>query len=238
MKERPILFSGEMVRAILEGRKTQTRRVISVQPSRPEMKVATVTEGPKNRVGKLFWAMERGQGWDNEYFSNPYGQPGDRLWVRENLLWSQYASKGVNDVRYEADGVECQNEWPDEWIPAGKVNHRVDTHDNLPAGGITEYYGKVPSIFMPRWASRIILEITGMRVERLQDISEADAFAEGIDTESDDYNRAEHAQLGGAQVEGGSPAVFAYKGLWEKINGAESWAVNLWVWVIEFKRVV
>jgi hypothetical protein len=207
MKERPILFSGEMVRAILEGRKTQSRRVISVQPSRPEMKLATVTEGPPNRYGKLFWAMERGQGWDNEYFSNPYGQRGDRLWVRETFC-------------------------PD-WASHGPI-YKADGGSAIEAGYSREPRWK-PSIHMPRKYSRITLAITGIRVERLQDISEADAQAEGITTKDilDDIAFCNPK----APIVDHPTARNAFIALWQDINGADSWAANPWLWVIEFKRV-
>jgi len=205
MKERPILMSAAMVRAILEGRKTQTRQVIPVQPSQADMKIARVTEGPRDRVGKLFWAMDRGQGWDNEYFSCQYGQPGDRLWVRET--WA---------ARPEQDNLP-----PSECDDTG-IWWRASL-SAVPAG-YEACHGKWrPSIHMPRWASRITLEITGVRVERLQDITNNDALEEG----TPDLRT----------IENGWDMRRCFQELWEQINGAGSWSKNPWVWVIEFKKV-
>ncbi|KIA78994.1 hypothetical protein QR66_18395 [Chromobacterium piscinae] len=187
MKERPILFAGEMVRAALAGTKTQTRRIVKGEPD------------------FIRWnpiAINGVAGWENEHgrpLRCPHGRPGDRLWVREAF---QIVRRGDDwDIPiYRADDI------------AGHINS-----------------GWKPSIHMPRWASRILLEITDVRVERLQDISEADAVAEGVTP---------------AAVQSFSdtglvtrPAGFAYRDLWEQINGAGSWDANPWVWVVEFKRV-
>jgi hypothetical protein len=134
----------------------------------------------------------------------PYGQPGDRLWVRE--AWSRDEEDGA--LFYRAD--------------VGTGNEADDWQRNIYEGA--SGYRWKPSIFMPRWASRILLEVTAVRVERLQDISEADAIAEG----------APWAACGAPQ-EGSHKAGFAQ--LWESINGPNSWDANPWVWVIEFKRV-
>lgn len=212
--ERPILFSGPMVRAILEGRKTQTRRV--VKPTQSEPKVAPLRMEPwvidgeqqEDDNGAPAWA-----GFHPEYpgeakwFTCPYGQPGERLWVRET--WQE--SKRIVDlpatlVHYSADDVEV---WKDGIVlPFSWANQTK----------------KRPSIFMPRWASRITLEITGVRVERVQDISEADAQAEGVQ----DYM---------PQSNHGAYETFAM--LWSHINEKRGygWTVNPWVWVVEFKRV-
>lgn len=214
MKERPILFSTPNVEAILDGEKTQTRRVIKPQPQPNGGKGLHPIEPYACPDGRWNWVLS-GTGMGGNPFSCLYGKPGDHLWVRE---------------KFQANRPFT-----------GNIDHDFTATDFMYyAGDNPRYRDKdkwKPSIHMPRVASRITLEITNVRVERLQKISEMDAFAEGIDTEGDDYNRAEHAQLGGVSVDGGSPAVFAYKGLWEKINGAGSWNVNPWVWVIEFKRV-
>lgn len=185
MKERPILFNAPMVRAILSGQKTQTRR--GAKPVKhPDLgnlyyPGALVLEREPQHV------IER---------ACPYGQPGDRLRVRETHSYA-----------------------PDHDEPAGcaRVLYAADG----------ERYGKLhPSIHMPRWASRILLEIVSVRVERLQDISEADAEAEGIDflrrvPDADETLTAKEL----------------YECLWESINGAGSWNANPWVWAIEFKRI-
>ena len=180
-KEHPILFSAPMVRALLNGSKTQTRRV--VKPT-PEWIGQSGVLSYRGRVG-LPHAL------------SPYGQPGDRLWVRETWM----------DLR----GVEGA---------LGGAMYRA-TFGNAPEGGKWR-----PSIHMPRWASRITLEITSVRVERLQDISEADALEEGIT-----YNDLPNNGLAPRR------ARTWYCSLWEQINGPGSWDANPWVWVIEFKRV-
>lgn len=174
MKERPILFKDEMIRAILNGSKTQTRRIIKPQPLPGE-------------IGTLGRGVPFIRGEKNSILC-PYGQPGDRLWVRET-----HAIEG-SIVRYHAT-------------------------DN-----VNELRRKRPSIHMPRWASRLTLEITRVRVERLQACNEVDAIAEG----------APWAACGSPQ-EGSRKAGFA--ALWESINGPGSWDANPWVWVVEFKRV-
>lgn len=160
MKERPILFNAEMVYAILEGRKTQTRRIVKPQPVLI------------SRKGSLFWSFngtdlaDAGQDWFLKQC--PYGQPGDQLWVRESCR-AEELSDGKDVVRY-FDGVcipiENSPESSEKWLNLYSYNGKR---------GAT-----VPSIHMPRWASRITLEITNVRVERLQDISEEDALKEGV----------------------------------------------------------
>jgi hypothetical protein len=179
MKERPILFSAPMVRGILAGTKVQTRRVVKPQ--------AMGQWGP--------------------VVPCPYGQPGDRLWVREAWDFIPEGDPGTPScagIRYWADaGYELRTP-PSNYNPMLYGKERVR-----------------PSIHMPRWASRITLEVTGVRVERLQDISEADARAEGISrADCPDWH-----------------ATTDYRALWESIHGPGSWAANPWVWVVEFKRV-
>jgi hypothetical protein len=191
MKERPILFSGAMVRAILQGRKTQTRRVVKPQPDCTRTSLASCAGNRSVRV----IAMRQGM---YSIFC-PYGQPGDRLWVKETFT--------------EGEGVI----------------YRADWNPEVSLDGLWK-----PSIFMPRRLSRITLEITAVRVERLQDITEADAVAEGIYFDhdfdgyvSDDEGRHYH----------GNSAVRSYEHLWQSINGAGSWEANPFVWVLEFRRV-
>ena len=202
MKERPIIFRAEMVRAILAGRKTQMRRI--VKPCH----MATV---------------------DAEQFPIlamcPYGSPGDRLWVRETCRAEAIDDEGLCGVRYVADKqfmpIENTREASDRW---------VQLYWYRGMEGAT-----VPPIHMPRWASRITLEITDVRVERLQDISEDDCLAEGI-------AQVVREKLPGIQQCGEYDTidvdpVAEYRDLWESINGPESWAANPWVWVIGFKKL-
>ena len=195
---RPILFSGAMVRAILENSKTQTRRIVKPQPT---------TEIRSGMMG--YWSIQP----DVREFSCPYGQPGDRLWVRET--WQAWA---------ECDKLKATQ------LPADAMANL-----NFPANGNTWPSRIRSSIHMPRWASRITLEITGVRVEKLQGISESDAIAEGCSKNHNGYYwGGPHAVSGLKQM---ATAKSAYNDLWTSINGPDSWAANPWVWVVEFKKV-
>jgi hypothetical protein len=219
MKERPILFSAPMVRAIPPGTKTQTRRVVRPQP--PEILPAYapkvywpardrhMTHGDPD--GAAYLQFERPGDYDGAHvmrggfgFRCPYGQPGDRLWVKET--WRVCGGK---EYEYQQD-------------PSQVMYRATHQEDGFPF--TWESYVWRPSIYMPRWASRITLEVTAIRVERLQDISEADAIAEG----------APWAACGAPQ-EGSHKAGFAQ--LWESIHGPGSWEANPWVWVVEFRQV-
>lgn len=247
MKERPILFNGPMVRAILEGRKTQTRRVVKVQPPSDDYKFSTLmsTTGPKKEIGKHRWVKEEGLliRDHSECFTNPYGKPGDRLWVRETWIEGYYHNPDADDgpvveVVYRADNESkmCaapSYEFADDWMRQFSEDGPYDP----------QYH---PSIFMPRWASRITLEVTGVRVERVQNISEDDAIAEGIDTESEEYNIAQNIldNIGGFpgashDIERCSPEINEFKNLWDSINEKRGygWDKNPWVWVVEFRRI-
>lgn len=209
-KSRPILFSGPMVRAILDGRKTQTRRAVKDVPDWClSGDVAAITNG----AGE--WAISqlgtRPRVWPPDPksgFTCPYGQPGDELWVRET--WrplSEFDPSPETGAAYWADshvGLERRN---------GDAKWR-------------------PSIHMPRWASRITLTVTAVRVERLQDISEADAIAEGCSEFYGDIMNINDGHVGTAT----RPRRFAFRDLWQSINGPDSWDANPWVWVVEFER--
>lgn len=226
MKERPILMSGAMVRAILEGRKTQTRRIITSRKQEHfgiiQDVLSSALDIEANKIGGWRISGDSPTCYDGEVQMNdwsteiecPYGVSGDRLWVKETFAYS--VGESVPD--------------------GGKVEMRAYRSDF--GDDATCPVGKwKPSIFMHRALSRVTLEITDVRVERLQDISEADAFAEGIDEEGEAYSKAEHFQLGGSNIRGGTPAVFAYADLWESINGEGSWAANPYVWVLTFRRI-
>jgi len=219
MKERPILFSPPMVCAILGGKKTQTRRVVKQQP--PETTIGVTTwYHPDPRAHFYAWTEDgKGEveladdGWCKPC---PYGQPGDRLWVRE--AWR------VIDL---ANGFA-----PREITAAHRIWYEADVPHESPAGRYR------PGMFMPRWASRIKLEITGVRVERLQDIREADAVAEGVSPANccmRDDDTSALSRIG--PVFGNSFPIARYAALWESINGHGSWEANQWVWVVEFKRI-
>jgi len=209
MKERPIIFSGEMVRAILDGRKTQTRRVIKPQPDYAILKEGTELEAHKCpqlapvHSGRKEWGLYRvpyhGRDVPCFSFDCPYGKPGDRLWVRET--WARF--KG--NVFYKQEGSN---------------NHLIE-----------KTVGWTPSIYMPRWASGIALEITSIRVERIQEITPIDALAEGIEYER--YGQG----LGDACDE--VRILQTFQELWDSINAKRGygWYENPWVWVIEFKVI-
>jgi len=218
MKERPILFSAPMVRAILEGRKTMTRRVVKPQPHAgvDAVKWQDVIITGCNTQDQSGFAMMRGGVIDSEAIRCPYGTPGDRLWVRETFWHREvFHADYLMDYRYCAT----------EPTPPGSVD--PNDYDTLEG-----YWRKMPSIHMPRWASRITLEVTGVRVERLLEISEQDAIAEGVQWPK--YDDFEPVTIDGFTS---GPARIAFKELWSNINGAASWDANPWVWVVEFRRV-
>ncbi len=214
MADRPILFSGPMIRALLAGTKTQTRRVVKPQPDVDarffDLDVAINMKGEP--AGLAAWFLESNDGGLPPVFC-PYGQPGDRLWVRETWRRDIDKADGARLVQYRAD---------DAIVEAPR------TYFDLPSPGW------IPSIHMPRWASRITLEVAGVRVERLQDISEADAQAEGITPLPNHPGRWLSDHRPGLNF---PSAVAAYRDLWEQINGPESWSENPHVWVVEFRLV-
>lgn len=218
MRERPILFSAPMVLAILEGRKSQTRRVCKVQPVvRPDLSPS----------GLLAWLVNVGTYMFGdkpmpEFVSRcPYGQPGDRLWVRETG-WE----RPIRTPRQMREGADT---WPKFAYDADGWSD--DDHADFKRWG----FRRRPSIHMPRWASRILLEVTAVRVERLRDISEADATAEGV--YADAACNGMFTADGNTYTTKQDGAVGAYAELWESLHGYDAWDANPWVWVVEFKRV-
>lgn len=213
-KERPILFSGAMVRALLDGSKTQTRRIIKPDPGpywNPVVGVynpIVIKNGGYEAPGpEIFGASDENQG-----FKCPYGKPGDRLWVRET--W-----RGVVEISQPGTPVEYGVA---RYVPDQEHCRRIEYAATMERDG--EPFR--PSIHMPRWASRILLEIVDVRVERLQDIGTEEIQAEGVVTAREDI--MEH---------GCRARVIDFSRLWESINGAGSWDANPWVWMVEFERV-
>lgn len=206
MKERPILFSGEMVRAILDGRKTQTRRLVKPQPTITfKDNDIAIWDDPKT-ISTRTWNGSEGF---NDFC--PYGQVGDRLWVRETwacLKPNSNETGNINSIHTIA--YKATDKYPDgiKWKP---------------------------SIHMPRTASRITLEITGVRVERLQDISEEDAIAEGIEP-SFMWTGVQRYKSYTSKTHDLTP-ILSFMSLWKSINGNDSWELNPYVWVIEFKQI-
>lgn len=212
MAEKPILFSGEMVRALLEGRKTQTRRVMNPQPSSEFSPIAVEWYEPVvvDRNGEEIPGSAIYGVYDvEEGYRCPYGAPGDRLWVRETWR-AEELEDGTDGIRYAADNaflpIENNQQAANRWVDVYNQNKPMAWK---------------PSIFLPRWASRINLEIMNVRVERIKQITDADAGAEGCNGYSD------------AEV------YVKFQDLWDKINGPRGfgWDVNPWVWVVEFKVV-
>lgn len=219
-KERPILFSAEMVRKILAGEKTQTRRVIKSQPElhyRPE-----IYKAYKDSIDDIWrWLYDDSHGCSGMAEFNggsvsricPYGKVGDKLWCRETFRHygnSFVGGKAFGLVEYVADSS----------------HKRIEVFEDLPTR--LDWEKNQPSIFMPRWASRITLEIVSVRVERLQEITASDVMAEGM---IQDPLTVKHRQ---------DIAEFRFQQGWDSINGKRpgcDWASNPWCWCISFRRV-
>lgn len=215
MTERGMIFNAEMVRAILDGRKTQTRRIMKLQP-----------KPSKSRPGDFWFSSKKLESMvhvsdlapgnspiaDYHLFIQehccPFGAVGDRIWVREAFRVHSRATD-VATLVYKASE---RNSWTEQTrrVPVAVCN-KPATPEKW-----------TPSLHMPRWASRILLEITGVRVERLKSISDGDAIREGCST---------------ADMKSGDCVADVFARLWASIYGSDSWNANPWVWVIEFKRV-
>jgi len=212
MIERPILFSGEMVLAILAGRKTQTRRVLQRQPGQNNrLEIKKALRGQKT---KRWVAINIS---DPDLLNHcPYGKPGDRLWVRETFWeYGRFALPAW-------DGADDEDAY---WMTTGKISY-TEPEKNRPDSAYEPYWRKRPSIHMPRWASRIDLRVTNVRVERVQEATPEDIVAEGAWRESwscdEDYSQVHEAWMD----------------LWDSINAKRGygWDVDPWVWVVEFER--
>lgn len=245
MNEHPILFSGEMVRAILEGRKTQTRRVIKNWPPKIYLPKSVTGEWPISHRLRMCTGTYQPVSNPNGALSIktgdklfgikpsefewicPYGQPGDRLWVRETFRWADklvdgYARGAPYYIQYKADGRVANI---DESAP---IKPTIGFERDWSEGwSVDSKFGKwKPSIHMPRWASRINLEVVNIRVERVQDITLSDVCAEGHPSPVyDDEHASENFEW--------------YSNLWDELNAKRGygWEVNPWVWVIEFEAV-
>jgi hypothetical protein len=228
MKERPILFSAPMVRALLDGSKTQTRRTIKPQPQPNGGKGLHPVTPYNTRTGDWNWVLAATGHGCGDPFQCPYGQPGDRLWVKETIALHGFGRTLAPQPQVNPSGVRIWSYVADE-IMEGRHGR------------------KQPSIFMRRWESRIDLEITSVRVERLQDISEADCYAEGIRIPADEKGTPFVRITGTApparylqKLDAVTIADLAraeYASLWESINGIGSWKANPWVWCVEFARL-
>lgn len=258
MKERPILFSAPMVRAILEGRKTVTRRTVKSPAKNMQaagMEVIKYRPPGDPWYKDHVWSMRGSMGVWGDYTHDafmalcPHGIPGDRLWVRETWSPVERESDCVDGIKYRADGffrpIENTRAAADLWMMAANSDHSGKWR---------------PSIFMRRWMARITLEIASVRVERLHDITEEDARAEGVTTAVASESWSMMTRDGGCLSSGVEPSAETraafdvvhvqhvpahqiasardkFATLWRTINGVESWDANPWVWRIEFRRV-
>ena len=215
-KERPILFTGPMVRALLDGSKTQTRRAIKRPLQNPGWTSYRYFGPSENNPPCQSRAIECGPDYPDgkeDQVMCPYGTAGDRLWVRE--AWS-----------HDAQSLEQCRTAHEDAMGGGSYGPYYRATESAP-----DTLRWKPSIHMPRWASRLTLEITSVRVESLQDISRADAIAEGAPPSHPSINQISR-EFGFADF-----SRSWYGQLWDQINGPGSWAANPWVWVIEFKVI-
>lgn len=214
MREIPILFSTPMVQAILDGRKTMTRRAVKAMSMQDFLTPDLISSAPKCELVGNWIQLHHPKGGPLTCIKCPYGQPGDILWVRETWQHTKVLGLNIEDENYgyvyKADGQP----WED-----------------------FEGWTWKPSIHMPKEACRIRLKVTDVKVERLQDISEADAIAEGIE-------RVAHYGTTGYMLYtepdaaySDIDAVYSFESLWQSINGKESWEQNPWVWVVKFERI-
>ena len=206
-KERPILFSGPMVRALLDGSKTQTRRAMKPQPTHFN------PAGVPRRVIPT--------GGPSYVIRCPYGQPGDRLWVRETWqgpLLQEFEADADPDWHYASHIHQYQNPAHCEYAADGGPKPEYTNADDVMRQGWR------PSIHMPRWASRILLEVTQVRVEQLQAISIGQICKEGLARSIYEFIPV-------------TAAFDAFADVWDSINGPGAWEANPWVWAVEFKQV-
>jgi hypothetical protein len=226
MQEKPILFSTAMVQAILDGRKTQTRRVVKPQPEETRAKGKEViqvsdycTGAPEK--GQAYYWKHNGAWNGSESFKCPYGKVGDLLWVRETWCLTQPTHPESYHFGYKAGGIMPYSDWeasekydyatPDQWKP---------------------------SIHMPKEAARIWLRITDVRVERLHEITEDDAVKEGVmSLKPTELMKNTQLCCHSDFTEYWTRPLNRWKSLWQSINGTDSWSANPWVWVIEFEVV-
>lgn len=220
MKERPTLFNGDVVRAILDGRKTQARRVIKGEPNK-------VLWNPIMLAGYAGWTDDHGNP-----VRCPYGNPGDQLWVRETWKFYDGYTAGAKGGEHKLDR-KGYSSWSEIVYKSGGESKRfnrapMESWDKYPTWERNRNVAPwKPSIHMPRWASRIQLEVKSVRVERVQNISDADAKAEGFEPPADAPEVVEQI---------GTYSQMLFAGAWESLSPG-SWSQNDWVWVVEFERI-
>jgi hypothetical protein len=242
VSDHPILFSGAMVRALLAGTKTQTRRMVKPQPTEP---CACDLDDECTHTFVERGVVRAPARWGSHPVPCPYGVAGDRLWVRET--WGPCDDLAIGHDLDDAENVAFQADLSACFFDGMQP---LDTKDwNWDFVGTEQKRGWRPSIHMPRWASRITLEVTDVRVERLQDLSEGDAKAEGLGVITKDggrmwkYGIPDRDGLPGNDDDGWHWCEWeadprkAYAKLWNSITGPAAWDVNPWVWAVSFKRV-
>lgn len=239
MKERGILYSAAMVRALLAGRKTQTRRLVKPQP---------YEHLRRDLSAELIWRPRRGQSlrYSSEHAmlaamlpNCPYGQPGDRLWVRETWMPDPPRDGTWPSTSFDGCKPRDMSLIPERFHAPAFCIYRATWEGHA-------LHGWTPAIHMFRWASRMVHELTLVRCERLQEISEADAIAEGLAVRSGvdafnaqglpEYGLPEWAKGTSDETRWNVSAVQAYRSIWSEINGPDSWDANPWVWALSFKE--
>ncbi len=226
MKQHPILFSTPMVSALLSGQKTMTRRTRGLE------KVNKNPDGydfqsliHEFRGRFIFMPSDKIFPNANEIIEVkcPYGKPGDQLWVRESFCYvMRDHAHDLLEGRKENNQYVFKTDFNEDWMKYAKEKYG---------------YKWKPSIHMPRIASRILLEITDVRVERLQSITKQDSIAEGIEILDGHSNYKNYLCGNGLDYSYVKEARISFQSLWEKINGTDSWHKNPWVWVVSFKRI-
>jgi len=244
MKERPILFSGAMVRALLDGSKTQTRRPVSLRPGHLHKEGRFLHSGDAGLClrqvtnGMADFFEQKGHWFINAGWRTladlpcPYGIAGDRLRVKEAAwMWCERRPNGTTKTG--------RQKWLYVPLRNAPIFYTAD-HPNKPtvavaSPGTGHAWGWRLKIgrFLPAWASRLFLDVAGVRIEQLNDCSEADSIAEGISKTPAGF----WSTYGQHQVDGTYNPLVSFRFLWESINGAGSWQANPWVWIVEFKRV-
>jgi hypothetical protein len=236
MREFPILLSTLMVRAIFDGRKTQTRRVVKCQPPDDVASISVSRYHPTiiDRCGEeapgaeIFGAFSDDGEWGCK---SPYGEPGDRLWVRE-----MYIAFGRWEMRFSEKKGRDQWHFVDMTLETSHEYRFDGAVPNVARDAATPAWWRRPSIFMPRSASRALLEVADVRVERLQSINESDARQEGVTIE--ERHKVGYC-LGPGHGADRPPSIRAFRELWDGLNAAAGtgWDANPWVWVVEFRKI-
>lgn len=221
MTERPVLFNAAMVRAILAGRKTQTRRPVAGSPV-----FVTQLIGRDNKPTHEYGLHPESEYVISKNISCPLGRPGDRLWVRETFV-SGIGLAEIDDAKtfHETCCAPAGAPLAPRWL------YRADGH-SIPG---TVHWR--PSVHMPRWASRIALEVTDVRVQRVQEITAEEAVAEGVRCHICDGPVDGTSENDCACFHTARNAVPSFEFLWRSIYGAESWTANAWVWAVTFRRL-